>query len=281
LAIGSLAAVPQQETSPPSTSRISSLRVTVAGLTDVGRVRDHNEDSMRLYPDLDLFIVADGMGGHNAGEVASALAAASIENCFRASVHGAVDEALLADPRSLPEPARRLVASVRKANADVFEISSTHVEHKGMGTTVVALHVSLASGEVHVAHVGDSRCYRVRDGQIEPMTRDHSLISDALAWKPDITEEELAFLPKNMISRAVGRKASVEVDIRTERAIPGDIYLVCSDGLHGMISDRQILEIVRGAGDLDAACSALIAAANAAGGEDNVTAVLVRVDAGL
>jgi protein phosphatase len=265
---------------PTPASYVPSVRfeASAAGRTDSGRVRDHNEDRLRLYRALDLYIVADGMGGHNAGEVASALASASIENCFRAGKHSSLPEDLLEDERALSEPAQRLVASVRKANRDVYEISTTHREHKGMGTTVVAVHVDTEADLVHIAHVGDSRCYRIRDGAIEQVTRDHSLIGDVMLWKPDVTEKELAMLPKNMISRAVGRRPTVEVDLRSDPLVDGDVYLLCSDGLSGMVNDASILSIVTSSPDLDAACDALIAAANEAGGEDNVTALLVRID---
>jgi serine/threonine protein phosphatase PrpC len=253
-------------------------RVTAAGKTDVGRVRDHNEDRLRLSPELDLFVVADGMGGHNAGEVASALAALSLENCFKASRTEPLPGALADDPRPLTDDARSLLAAARKANADVFEISSTHAEHSGMGTTLVAIHVARASGEVHIVHVGDSRCYRVRDGGIEQLTRDHSLVGDALAWKPNLTEKELALLPKNIISRALGRAPAVEVDVRTEPLRPGDVYLLCSDGLSGMVDDDAILGCIEAAREPSEICEALISRANAAGGGDNVTAVVVRAD---
>lgn len=267
-----------QAHSSPKAAPARGISVVAAGRTDVGRVRDHNEDRMRLAPGLDLFVVADGMGGHNAGEVASALAALSLENCFAAARHSQLPAELLEDPRPLSEPARRLLAAVRKSNSDVFEISSTHAEHKGMGTTVVALHVSRDTGEVCIAHVGDSRCYRIRAGSIEQLTRDHSLIGDALAWKPDLTEAELAMLPKNVISRALGRGKAVEVDMRSEQAVPGDVYVLCSDGLSGHVDDPGILGHVQRAPNLESACDSLIASANEGGGTDNVTVVLVRLD---
>jgi protein phosphatase len=233
---------------------------------------------MLVKPALNLFVVADGMGGHNAGEVASTLAALSLENCYAAGMEGALPAELAADPRPLSADARRLVAAVRKANADVWEIASTHDEHKGMGTTVVASCVSLDDGEFHVAHVGDSRCYRIRNGEIQQLTRDHSLISDALAFKPDLTEEQLAMFPKNVISRALGRAATVEIDLRSEALAKGDTFVLCSDGLSGMVNDPAILSLVQGAKSLEAAADALISAANEGGGTDNVTAVLVRID---
>ena len=241
-------------------------------------MRAHNEDKLRAYPKLDLYIVADGMGGHNAGEIASALAGASVENYVRAARHQPASPEATPDPRPLSSAARCLVAAVRKANADVFEIAKKHPEHQGMGTTLVALHLARDVGEVNIAHVGDSRCYRVRNGQIEQMTRDHTLRNDAIAWKPDITQAELAMLPGNVISRAIGRRPQVEVDIRTEPAVPGDVYLLCSDGLSGMVDDATILRCVLQGADLQFACDDLVAGANQAGGEDNVTVIAVMIE---
>ena len=249
------------------------------GKTDVGRQRGHNEDAFVAEPDLDLFVVCDGMGGNNAGEVASALATTSLRNFFRATANGVIPGEELRGDQALSDAARRLIMGVRKANADVFEISSTRAEHKGMGSTIVAMSVSRDTNSVQVAHVGDSRCYRIRDGKIEQLTRDHSLIGDALAWNPNLSEEELSMLPKNIISRALGLKQVVEVDIRADPGLPGDIYLLCSDGLCGVIKDKQILEIILLSSDLAEACESLIALANDAGGPDNITAVAVRLDA--
>jgi serine/threonine protein phosphatase PrpC len=256
------------------------MRITPVahGKTDVGRQRGHNEDAFISDADLDLFVVCDGMGGNNAGEVASALATTSLRNFFRATRDGVVPGEELRGDQDLTEAARRLAMGVRKANADVFEISSTRLEHKGMGSTIVAMSVSRETSCVQVAHVGDSRCYRIRDGKIDPLTRDHSLIGDALAWNPNLSEEELSMLPKNIISRALGLKQAVEVDIRSDPGLPGDIYLLCSDGLCGVVKDKQILEIILLSSDLPEACDSLIALANDAGGPDNITAVAVRLE---
>jgi len=256
-----------------------SYRVIASGKTDVGRERDHNEDRLRMNPGIDMYVVADGMGGHNAGEIASALCALSVENCLMAARSAPLPEELTADPRSLSADARNLVAAVRKANADVFEISKTHSEHAGMGTTVVATLVSRATGEFHVAHVGDSRCYRLRDGKLEQLTQDHSLIGEAMAFKPDITEAELAMFPKNVISRALGRGEKVEIDVRTEAIRAGDSFILCSDGLCGMVNDAGILGILEKAPDPEAACKSLVDAANAAGGTDNITVIVLRIAA--
>jgi PPM family protein phosphatase len=260
---------------PPSGSRVT---LTAHGLTDVGRQRKHNEDHVLVRPDLDLYVVADGMGGHNAGDVASKLATKSIDNFFQATQFSPVPGDPTEEEAGLAPGARRLVAGIRKANRDVYEISSTFQQHQGMGSTVVAMHIARDNGQVHVAHVGDSRCYRIRAGEIVQLTRDHSLVNDALALKPDLTPDEIARLPKNIITRALGMKDLVKVDIHSSDVEAGDVFLLCSDGLSGMVDDEQILEIVGITDDLGEACELLIALANDAGGTDNISSVLVRIE---
>jgi len=262
----------------PSDSPSARLRVAAAGKTDVGRRRKHNEDSILVKPELQLFVVADGMGGHNAGEVASALAARSLDNFFSATATGVIPAEFAGADSPITNDARRLASSVRKANADVYEIASTRRQHAGMGSTVVAAHVSERDRRVHICHVGDSRCYRIRDGEIEQLTRDHSLINDALAMRPDLTEEILAELPKNVITRAVGTQESLEVDLRSERLLEGDLYLLCSDGLSGQVTAEQILEVASITTDLEELCDLLIIMANDSGGPDNITVIAIRID---
>lgn len=258
---------------PPSTLR---TRLVVAGLTDVGRQRKHNEDCILVRPEHGLFVVADGMGGHNAGDVASKLVATSLGNFFEATESGASIGELPDEYAGLGTDGRRLAAAVRKANHDVFTISNTHQQHHGMGSTVVAIY--LVNEVVHIAHVGDSRCYRIRDGEIAQLTRDHSLINDALEMKPDLTKEELARLPKNIITRALGMKDGVKVDIKSEPVLPGDVLLLCSDGLTGMVPPEQILEVLTLTHEPEEACELLVAEANDAGGTDNISALVVRVE---
>jgi protein phosphatase len=261
--------------------RVSSrLQPSATGSTDVGRKRDHNEDNLLIEPKLALFVVADGMGGHNAGEIASALAAKSIQNFFLAtesddSVSESVQLAVPADADRTPA-ARRLATCIRKANRDVFEISSTVPKHRGMGSTVVAAHYEAEAETLHVAHVGDSRAYRVRAGHIDQLTRDHSLVNDALAMKPDLTPKELARLPHNIITRALGMTPNVEVDLHSFPVERGDVYLLCSDGLTGMVSDEQILDLVSMTDELGELCELLVALANDAGGTDNITVLVLR-----
>jgi protein phosphatase len=152
-----------------------------------------------------------------------------------------------------------------------------------MGSTVVACHLSRNRGMMHVGHVGDSRCYRYREGQLTQLTHDHSLVNDALALKPDLTPEELARLPKNIITRALGMREDVKVDIHSDEVRERDVFLLCSDGLSGMVDEGEIASVLALAvdkpdADLRDACEALVHLANEAGGTDNITALLVRID---
>ncbi|WP_438020845.1 Stp1/IreP family PP2C-type Ser/Thr phosphatase [Sorangium sp. So ce315] len=246
-------------------------------MTDVGRQRKHNEDNVLVKSELGLFVVADGMGGHNAGNVASALATRSLDNFFEATRTGVLPGPVPVDEQDLDPGARRVLAAIRKANHDVYVISNTYSQHQGMGSTVVAAYVSCETEQIHVGHVGDSRCYRIRQGEIEQLTKDHSLINDALALKPDLSQDELARLPKNIITRALGMKDAVKVDLRSERIQPGDVFLLCSDGLSGMVSEQQILDVFDITQDPREACELLIAMANEAGGTDNISALIIRI----
>jgi protein phosphatase len=263
-----------------------SVRFEAVGVTDIGRQRKHNEDYVLLRPELDLFVVADGMGGHNAGDVASKLATASLRNFFEATADGSdYDHALADGYDDLSEEGKKLAAAVRKANRDVFEISSQYRQHHGMGSTVVACYLAREKGVMHVGHVGDSRCYRFRDGELVQLTHDHSLINDALALKPDLTPEELARLPKNIITRALGMREDVKVDIRSEEVKPGDIFLLCSDGLSGMVNEEEMAVVLSTiydspGSDLREGAEQLVGMANDAGGTDNITALLVRIESG-
>ncbi len=276
-----------EEARPTSkdTSPVGDVRFEAVGVTDIGRQRKHNEDHVLLRPELDLFVVADGMGGHNAGDVASRLATASLRNFYEATLEGVPDSQRVGDGYGeLTPDAQRLAAAIRKANRDVFEISSTYRQHHGMGSTVVAAYLVRNRGMMHVGHVGDSRCYRYRQGNLVQLTHDHSLINDALALKPDLTPEELARLPKNIITRALGMREDVKVDIHSAEVEEGDVFLLCSDGLSGMVDEAEMSNVLalagpgQGDGDLRDACETLVHLANEAGGNDNITALLVRID---
>ena len=243
------------------------MRAIAAGLTDIGRERNHNEDRFILLPEFNVYVVADGMGGHQSGEVASRMAASSIASFFRTANGSA--------PEDVPD---RLKAAVSDANAKIFARADDSRAHRGMGTTVVAAAFHADGNRMHVVHAGDSRAYHLRAGEFRQLTRDHSLLSDALLERPELTESDLAYLPRNVITRALGIAPTVDIDQTTCEAEPGDLFLLCSDGLHGLVDDDQIKQIMRDTDVLTEACTRLIDAANKNGGKDNITAVLVRIE---
>jgi protein phosphatase len=250
------------------------MNFIAAGLSDVGLQREHNEDSFCVLPEHRLFVVADGMGGHRAGDVASKMATHAIASFFEATVSEDATWPFSFDPQ-LTIDENRLVSGIKVANKKIFEASVKHREVHGMGTTVVGAVFSKDRGQLYVAHVGDSRAYRVRDGQITLLTRDHSLLNDYLMVMPDMTEEQKAELPRNVITRALGMQDSVAVDLIRDQPKPGDRYMLCSDGLSGMIADDQIRNVIDDSGDdVEQTAQALIAKANENGGEDNITVVV-------
>jgi protein phosphatase len=253
------------------------MRAIATGLSDVGLQREHNEDSFVVLSEYDLFIVADGMGGHRAGDVASRLATDTIAEFFKSTASEDVTWPFHFDT-SLSEEENRLLTGIRIANRQIYERSAKSREYRGMGTTVVGALFSPKKNRMYIGHVGDSRCYRIRRGELRQMTRDHSLINDYLMAMPDLTEEQKSELPKNVITRALGMQDQVMVDLQADEPVPGDVYLLCSDGLSGMIGDDEILDILLSTGDIGESCRRLVARANEHGGEDNITAVLVRID---
>lgn len=250
------------------------MRIEVAGQTDVGRKRAHNEDNFAILADLGLYIVADGMGGHASGEVASQLAVDTMREFFASTADDPDRTWPYKMDRSRGYEENRLLTGIKLSNLRIFESAKGNPKQKGMGTTIVALFVS-AEG-LYTAHVGDSRAYRVRDGQMEQLTEDHSLLNDYMKMK-QLTAEEIENFPhKNVIVRALGMKETVKVDTRFDVPKSGDIVLVCSDGLAGPVSDEDIFRIIQSAPDITTAAAQLINKANENGGPDNVTAVLAR-----
>jgi serine/threonine protein phosphatase PrpC len=241
------------------------MKIRYAAKTDVGMKRTHNEDYFSLIEDEQLFLVADGMGGHASGEVASKMAAETIGEFYQRT----------REDRSLSYIENRLVCGIKLANLRIFETSNRDLRYKGMGTTIVS---TLVSGDkIYVGHVGDSRVYRVREGGISQLTRDHSLLEDYKEAKPDMTEEEERNFPhKNVITRALGMRETVQVDIRSHQIKSGDVYILCSDGLSGMVVDEQIGQIASNAKSLERAVAELVDAANRNGGTDNVTTLLLQ-----
>jgi serine/threonine protein phosphatase PrpC len=255
------------------------MRAVAWGLTDVGLQREHNEDSFVVLKEYDLYVVADGMGGHRAGDVASKLATETITEFFRSTAQDDVTWPFHFDA-NLSEEENRLLTGIRVANRQIFERSTRSREYHGMGTTVVGAMFSPRKSTMYIGHVGDSRCYRVRGSQIQLLTRDHSLFNDYLLAMPDLTEEQRRELPKNVITRALGMQDQVAVDLQHDDSQPGDVYVLCSDGLSGMVTDEEILDIVQKAWprNMHEAPKNLIERANARGGEDNVTAVVIAIE---
>lgn len=253
------------------------MRLTSAGRTHVGMKRAHNEDSLRLFREENLFIVADGMGGHASGEVASQMSVETLAEFFRATSED--DEVTwpykMDKGRKYEE--NRVITGVKLSNRKIFESASRDAKLKGMGTTIVVSF--FVNGGVYVGHVGDSRVYRFRAGKLIQLTEDHSLLNDYIKMKNLTPEEIEAFPHKNVIVRALGMKETVQVDVHHEVPQSGDVYLLCSDGLSGMVSDEQMESILKDdEGDLDRKCERLIDAANANGGSDNITVILARYE---
>jgi serine/threonine protein phosphatase PrpC len=257
---------------------LDGLRVRIAGETDKGMKRAHNEDYLYLPDEERLVMVADGMGGHAAGDVASRLAVETIVEFFQATANDQdVTWPFMFDGDNRRHE-NRLVTGFKLANLKIFDLSQQQNHTQGMGTTLVA---GLFCDEVLIlCHVGDSRIYRIRGNQIKQITEDHSLLNDYIRMKRLKPEDADKFPHKNVIVRALGMKETVAIDTIRESPRLGDVYLFCSDGLSGMIDDAKLLALVRQNNDLDHACEALVEAANANGGVDNITVALARIESG-
>jgi len=241
--------------------------IVAHGRSDVGKKRDHNEDNYELYTPEDpsiqatkgqLFAVADGMGGHLAGEVASELALQALRDTYYATPAG--------------NPLTALQQAVEAANAQVHQQAQATQGQQGMGTTLTALVIQ--GNQAHIAHVGDSRAYRLRNGALEQLTLDHSWAAEGLR-RGMLTPEQAANHPhKNVLLRSIGKDSTVEVDTRTEQIQPGDVFLLCSDGLTNEVFDDKIARVLSQSPP-STACKQLIKQANRHGGKDNITAVVM------
>jgi len=249
------------------------MQVHAFGATHVGRQRQHNEDTFLVADEAKLYLVADGMGGHAAGEIASRIAVDSISEFI---LHTKEDDGTW--PHAYDEQYRRstnrLMTAVRLANTRVLEAMRKDARLRGMGTTVVACLAD--DNTMSVAHVGDSRAYLIRDGMLSRLTNDHSWVFEQVQAGM-LTEAEAEKHPlRNVITRALGGALSVTPDASEVESRPGDVYLLCSDGLTGMVPEDEILRVVSENEDLEKACQTLIDLANERGGLDNVTAILVK-----
>jgi serine/threonine protein phosphatase PrpC len=241
--------------------------VQMVTATDVGMQRKNNEDSSVIVEEAGLCVVADGMGGHLGGEIASHIAIETVSEAFKGRPRNGQDER---------KDAELLTKCVKTANKEIYRRGNADAALKNMGTTIVA--VVLGGDYVVTANVGDSRIYRLRDGKFAQMTEDHSWVGE-LRKKNLISEEDARSHPlKNIITRALGMEPTVEVDVKWEKAKSGDVFLLCSDGLTDLVPDGEIgKHMIAGAGKLETIAKKLIEAANAAGGTDNITVGLCKV----
>lgn len=246
------------------------MKVLFAGASDVGKVRHHNEDSFAIDPTHNLMMVCDGMGGHAAGEVASRIGIETITNLFGSHDLNTFESDAFPYPESITPSGKLLAGAIAVANYRIIEHARSVPGQSGMGTTVVAC--QFGDGIVSICHVGDSRAYLIREQNIRRVTVDHSWVSE-LMEKHNISEADAELqVNKNVITRALGTKPQIRVDISQIRFVQNDLFLICSDGLTGMVSDGDILKAATEHGnDLDALVKNLIERANEAGGADNVT----------
>lgn len=252
-------------------------KISTALLSDVGRLRNNNEDAVDEDQDIGLLVLADGMGGYNAGEIASGITIATVLDTARRDwktlKHGTIDEGTGYSVEAL-----MLRHAVETSHTTIYHVSQSQPQCAGMGTTVVTC--LFHDDRLSVAYVGDSRLYRLRQGKLEQITRDHSLLEELIARGHYTREEASKLVRKNIVTRALGVEPEVAVDLIEETAEVGDIILICSDGLTDMVDDNTIrLTLTQFADNLQEAAKALVDTANERGGKDNVSVALARVNA--
>jgi protein phosphatase len=244
------------------------MQFKVGFATDIGRKRTQNQDNMAALPEMGLFMVADGMGGHRGGETASALAVEIVS-----------DLVSQAQKNLSWESASSISQAIKTANDEIYHRAFEQPQLQGMGTTITSL--LFREGMLTIGHVGDSRCYFLQKGNLWQATRDHSVVQEKLRAGLITREEMKTDRMKNVITRSVGFEPEVNVEVYEQKTTPGDLFLLCSDGLSGLIDDSKIQEVVLKhhfeGGNLETAIHELINAANAAGGDDNITVLVVEV----
>lgn len=239
-----------------------------AALIDTGRTRDNNEDSVRYDAATGLCVLADGMGGYNAGEVASGMATAYVADHLSDWLSGVNAQT------GVKEVVAAMHACVQSANGSIFHAATTHEPYEGMGTTLVV--AVFLRNHLVLGHIGDSRCYRYRNRTLTQLTRDHSLLQEQLDAGL-ISPLEAAVSPhKNLVTRAMGVEPHVELEVHEYVVEPGDLYLLCSDGLTDMVDDTALATLLSGGDDLDAVAQRLVDSANACGGRDNIAVLLAN-----
>lgn len=249
--------------------------IKIEGMTDTGLIRSHNEDSIGSDISIGLAVLADGMGGHKGGEVASALAVNTILNDLPDELERCRNLDINEDVSGYSYQSIAVKNSIEKSNSVIFEAASKQPQYEGMGTTLVV--AMFYDNRLTVAHVGDSRLYRLRQHEMEQITTDHTLLQELIERGFYTKEEAEKSLNKNLVTRALGIDKTVKIDITEEIVLPNDIYLLCSDGLTDMVNDRRINMILEeNSSQLDLACSELIQQAKDNGGHDNISVILVE-----
>jgi protein phosphatase len=252
-----------------------SEKLEIANVSDTGRRRPHNEDSTLTDPELGLIVLADGMGGYKAGEVASAIAVTA--------VHVAVKTSLEEPPRpmagrnnGLSWQSRALMQAIIHSNSEIYNAARKDPQCHGMGTTIIA--AWFHNNVISIGHVGDSRVYRLRNNLLQQITKDHSLIQELIDRGLYSEEEANRNTPRNLVTRALGIDPDVKVDVIEETVLPGDIYLLCSDGLNDMVNDEEIhLTLSKYSANLVQTAEELVRLANSKGGKDNTSVILIRI----
>lgn len=245
------------------------LKISSTGISDVGLVRQNNEDVWAEIPDLCFYALADGMGGHQAGEIAAKEAVNSLCHLIKKT---------LKEPKSIEKCVEAIKAAFEQVNSYVYKLGRSSSDYKGMGTTLCALF--LTENGVIFAHVGDSRIYRFRKGKLEQMTKDHSLICELVELGQIDEMQASEFVYKNIITRAIGTEPYVEPSIQSSDLVEGDIYLLCSDGLSDLLSLKEIEQIIKKESLLCQTARVLVDHSKAKGGHDNITVVMVKIAEG-
>ena len=247
----------------------------IVGISDTGRIRDHNDDSFASDSEVGLAVLADGMGGYRAGEVASAVAVTKVfcdtRDSLLALVPGQVDR-----DSGLRYESLIVRDAIHKANSEVYVAAREHHEYSGMGTTIVA--ALFYDNRLTCAHVGDSRMYALRDFTLERLTVDHTVVQEFIQTGMYSEAEAKASFASNLVTRALGVEEEIEVDIHERSVKPGDVYLLCSDGLTNMVNEAKIAKALSKNQDLETSARRLAQLANRGGGEDNISIVLIRVN---
>ena len=250
-------------------------KIRCVGMTDTGKVREHNEDTIAADGDIGLLVLADGMGGYNAGEVASGIAVKTVLNLIREQVERE-DLSVLDKDSGMTRPSIILRDAIHRANKIIYQTAKSQPQCEGMGTTIVA--ALFFDNRVSIAHVGDSRMYRLRSDKFEQVTMDHSLLQELVDRGFYSAEEAQRAANKNYVTRALGVEPNVEVELQESPVQKGDVYVLCSDGLSDMVEDDDIhLTISTFSANLDTVAKQLIQLANDNGGRDNVSAVMAQV----